>query len=206
MMAEVNQHHPTSPPAASSCRNPNKKTVSPAVSRCISRKPWGIICICQKTLSLQLFHPELFQALPLAAAPGGAPERDADGGVGGQPRVSQVPRELSRTQHLLVCFPHRVSVAGRAEVVVQGRPDRGERDGAGRQWEAGGGEGGRWKPSCRASAARRGPALPRKAEAWPTYGGTKATGPKGADFVFLYFLGKLLSWLRRGGQAGREPA
>lgn len=91
MMAEVNQHHPTPPPAASSCRNPNKKTVSPAVSRCISRKPWGIICICQKTLSLQLFHPELFQALPLAAAPGGAPERDADGGVGGQPRCPRCP-------------------------------------------------------------------------------------------------------------------
>lgn len=157
MMAEVNQHHPTPPPAASSCRNPNKKTVSPAVSRCISRKPWGIICICQKTLSLQLFHPELFQALPLAAAPGGAPERDADGGVGGQPRVSQVPRELSRTQHLLVCFPHRVSVAGRAEVVVQGRPDRGERDGAGRQWEAGGARAAAGNPP--AEHPRRGGAL-----------------------------------------------
>lgn len=39
-----------------------------------------------------------------------------------------------------------------------------------------------------------------------SYGSKKATGPKEADFVLLYFLGKLLSWLRRGGQAGREPA
>lgn len=60
-------------PSASSCRNPNRKTVSPAASRCISRKPWGIICICQKTLSLQLFHPEFLQARPLAAGARGSP-------------------------------------------------------------------------------------------------------------------------------------
>ncbi|XP_023791536.1 pituitary homeobox 1 [Cyanistes caeruleus] len=34
MTAEVNQHHPTLPPAASSCRKPNKKTVSPAENCC----------------------------------------------------------------------------------------------------------------------------------------------------------------------------
>lgn len=37
---------------------------------------------------------------------------------------------------------------------------------------------------------------------WPCRGETGAADPKGADFVLLNFLGKLLSWLRRGGQAG----
>lgn len=54
-------------PFASSCRNPNRKTLSPPVIRRVLRKPWGIICICQKTLSLQLFHPDFLEALPLAA-------------------------------------------------------------------------------------------------------------------------------------------
>lgn len=198
MMIEVNQHHPAPPPAASSCRNPNKKTVSPAVSRCISRKPWGIICICQKTLSLQLFHPEFFQALPLAAAPGGAPERDEGGGVG----VSRVPGKCPGPNSSLCLSP---SCFGGGESRGAGAGPAGPRAvGWGR--EAVGGRGGPLETLRGASAARRGPALPRKAEAWPAYGGTKATGPKRADFVLLYFLGKLLSWLRRGGQAGREPA
>lgn len=56
------------------------KTVPPAVSRCVSRKPWGIICICQKTLSLQLFHPQFLQALPLAVGAWGSP---GPGGIRG---------------------------------------------------------------------------------------------------------------------------
>lgn len=201
MTAEVNQHHPTPPPAASSCRNPNKKTVSPAVSRCISRKPWGIICICQKTLSLQLFHPEFFQALPLAAAPGEPRSGMRPAGRGGSPGYPRCPGRCPGPDNSLC-----VSL-----IVFQWRGEPRWRGGRGAGWgrEAAGDRGaesGRWKPSRGASAARRGPALPRKAEAWPAYGGTKATRPKGAVFVLLYFLGKLLSWLRRGGQAGREPA
>lgn len=144
MTAEVNQHHPTPPPAASSCRNPNKKkNVSPAVSRCISRKPWGIICICQKTLSLQLFHPELFQALPLAAAPGGAPSGIRLAGRGGSPGYPRCPGKCPGPADTSLCLSP-VVFQWRGEPRWWGRP-AGAR-GAGRGREAVGGQGGRERP------------------------------------------------------------
>lgn len=139
------------PTSASSCRNPNRKTVSPAVSCCISRKPWGIICICQKTLSLQLFHPEFLQALPLAAGARGSPGegwgwrgrgghgrgpgRDAAPGAPGAPGdvTDQTPRENSLSH---VGFEW------------QGEPFSGA-EGSGM------GQGSPWKPSRPASAGQR---------------------------------------------------
>lgn len=95
----------------------------------------------------------------------------------------------------------------------QGRPGRGKRGAppAHALWQRAEahrglwGAGGAGESRRRAAAAQRcaeGPCAPAEVEAWPDRGATGAADPKGADFVLLSFLGKLLSWLRRGGQAG----
>lgn len=78
----------------------------------------------------------------------------------------------------------------------QGPPGRGQQDGAGSN-----GVLLETSPQNIRCPALRGGALarPRKAEAWPAREGTKAVDPKGVDFVVLNFLGKLVSWLLRGG-------
>lgn len=115
-----------------------------------------------------------------------------------QPRVLQVPREVPRTEHPeKIPLLHRTSMAGRAEAVGQG---------------AGWGREPLVESRMEISRSIRSPELcggalahPRKAEAWPACEGTKAADPKGNDFVLNSFLGKLLSWLCRGRQAGWEP-
>lgn len=208
MTAEVNQHHPTPPPAPTSCRNPNKKTSQRFSSRQLLhfKKALGYHLYLSENIKPSTFSSQVFSSAAAGRRAQGSPGAgcgwrgaEAAPGVPGAP--GSVPDQTPPCVLPPRCFSGGESRDG-------GAGSAGAR-GAGWGREAVGGqeaERGRWKPSRRASAARKGPALPRKAEAWSTYGGTKAMGPKGADFVLLYFSGKLLSWLRRGGQAGREPA
>lgn len=145
MTAEVNQHHPTPPPAPTSCRNPNKKTNQRFSSRqsLHFKKALGYHLYLSENIKPSTFSSQVFfKRCRWPPRPGEPRSRMRMAGSGGSPRCPRCPGKCPGPDTSLCASP--TMFQWRGEPRWWGRVSRSEGSGMG---QGGGGRpGGRERP------------------------------------------------------------